>query len=100
MTGRRELMGNHKIYVIDADGSDGARLTDNPGFRPFARLVARRQHVAFESFRGGNQEIYVTDLSPKASIQSDRLAGPLNKKVIGKPSSHLLTSRQSSLDTS
>ena len=51
--------GKFEIYVMNADGSDVIRLTDNefgdeqPAWSPDGR------HIAFRSARGGNIEIYV-----------------------------------------
>ena len=54
-----ERDGNREIYVMNADGSGLARLTDNPAddFTPDGPLDGA--HIAFTSSRDGNWEIYV-----------------------------------------
>ncbi len=52
--------GNLEIYVMNADGSNPIRLTDNPahhGFFPSWSPDGTR--IAFTSSRDGNDEIYV-----------------------------------------
>ncbi|MFC1907135.1 hypothetical protein ACFLW8_03510 [Chloroflexota bacterium] len=53
--------GNSEIYVMDADGSNLIRLTNNPSpdFGPAWSPDGNR--IAFSSARDGNSEIYVMD---------------------------------------
>jgi Tol biopolymer transport system component len=55
---------NNEIYVVDADGQNETRLTNNgqvfdnnPAFAPNGTTIA------FDSFRDGNENIYVMDAS-------------------------------------
>jgi dipeptidyl aminopeptidase/acylaminoacyl peptidase len=54
-----ERDGNFEIYIMDADGSDQRRLTDDPANDVFASLSPDGQLIAFVSDRGGNENIYV-----------------------------------------
>jgi Tol biopolymer transport system component len=51
--------GNGEIYVMNADGSDQTRLTDNPANDFFPAWSPDGTRIAFESARDGNREIYV-----------------------------------------
>jgi TolB protein len=46
--------GNPEIYVIDADGSNQQRLTNNPAEDWFTPWSADGSHLAFVSKRDGN----------------------------------------------
>jgi Tol biopolymer transport system component len=50
------------IYVMDADGSERTRLTDNPAedFDPVWSPDGKT--ILFESFRDGNYESYAVDI--------------------------------------
>ena len=51
--------GNTEIYVMDADGSDPTRLTDNPAIDRDAAFSPDGQRIVFVSERDGNSEVYV-----------------------------------------
>ena len=53
--------GNREIYVMDADGGNQQRLTNNPhgDWRP--SWSPDGKHIVFVSERDGNREIYVMD---------------------------------------
>ena len=51
--------GNQEIYVMNADGSDVARLTDNGAGNAFPSWSPDGRRIAFSSYRDGNLEIYV-----------------------------------------
>jgi Tol biopolymer transport system component len=50
---------NADIYVMNADGSDLRRLTDDPAFDGDPAFSPDGQRIAFRSQRDGNNEIYV-----------------------------------------
>ena len=51
--------GNTEIYVMDADGSNPTRLTDNPAIDRDAAFSPDGRRIAFVSERDGNSEVYV-----------------------------------------
>ncbi len=53
--------GNREVYVMDADGSNQTRLTDNPSSDAGATWSPDGQKIAFVSDRDGNFEIYTMD---------------------------------------
>lgn len=54
--------GNNDIYVIDLNGTNLKRLTDNPGKDLDASWSPDGRLIAFESNRDGNPEIYVMNV--------------------------------------
>jgi Tol biopolymer transport system component len=52
---------NPEIYVVDADGSNQTRLTDNLAKDQYPTWSPDGSGLAFESDRDGNTEIYVMD---------------------------------------
>lgn len=53
--------GNREIYVIDIDGSNERRLTDDPGTDMDAEWSPDGSRIAFQSDRAGQFDIYVMD---------------------------------------
>ena len=53
--------GNGEIYVMDADGGNEQRLTNNRIFDWFPSWSPDGERIAFVSRRDGNAEIYVMD---------------------------------------
>jgi len=53
------LDGNWEIYVMDADGSNQTRLTNNPAYDMDPSWSPNGERIAFWSHRDGNWEIYV-----------------------------------------
>jgi Tol biopolymer transport system component len=51
--------GNTEIYVMNADGSDPTRLTDNPAIDRDAAFSPDGRRIAFVSERDGNSEVYI-----------------------------------------
>lgn len=51
--------GNYEIYVMDADGTNQTRLTNNPAFDRCPLWAPNGQKIFFLSNRDGNFEIYV-----------------------------------------
>src|SRR5215213_8887457 len=50
--------GNTEIYVMNADGSQPTRLTDNPAIDRDAAFSPDGRRIAFVSERDGNSEVY------------------------------------------
>ncbi len=53
--------GNYEIYVVDANGSDLKRLTEEPADDRHPVWSPDGSKIAFESRRDGNRELYVMD---------------------------------------
>ena len=53
--------GNDEIYVMDADGSNLTRLTNNPAIDDSPAWSPDGTKIAFVSYRDGNEEIYIVD---------------------------------------
>ncbi|UCC48931.1 MAG: PD40 domain-containing protein, partial [Gemmatimonadota bacterium] len=53
--------GNYEIYVMNADGSNPVRLTDNPAGDYEPAWSPDGTRIAFMSYRDGNYEIYVME---------------------------------------
>ena len=51
--------GNQQIYIMNADGTNQTRLTNNSATDTNPKLSADGQKIVFDSNRDGNQEIYV-----------------------------------------
>lgn len=57
--GSYEEYPNSEIYVMNADGSQVIRLTNNPAMDDFPAWSPDGKKIAFNSVRDGNYEIYV-----------------------------------------
>lgn len=55
--------GNHEIYLMNADGSNPRRLTDNAATDTMPSFSPDGRQVAFSSNRDGDFEIYNLDIS-------------------------------------
>ena len=53
--------GNYEIYVMDADGGNQQRLTNNPHADWSPSWSPDSKRIAFTSSRDGNTDIYVMD---------------------------------------
>jgi formylglycine-generating enzyme required for sulfatase activity len=56
-----ERDGEGDIYVMNADGSDQRRLTDDPAYDAWPTWSPDGSKIAFVSTRSGNADIYVMD---------------------------------------
>ncbi len=56
--------GNHEIYLMNSDGSNVRRLTDNPATDTMPSFSPDGKQIAFVSTRDGDHEIYIMDLRP------------------------------------
>ena len=56
-----ERDGNSEIYIMNADGSDPQRLTDNPAYDAWPVWSPDGSQIAFTSTRNGKADIYVMD---------------------------------------
>jgi len=54
--------GNPEIYVMDADGSNPTRLTNNPGFDGAPTWSPDGTRIAFASSRNDNADIYIINV--------------------------------------
>lgn len=54
--------GNFEIYMMNPNGSEQTRLTNNPGTDSYPSLAPDGTQIAFESFREGNSDVYVMDI--------------------------------------
>ncbi|MFQ5865579.1 MAG: DPP IV N-terminal domain-containing protein [bacterium] len=51
--------GNSEIYIMNPDGSEQTRLTNNPAYDGYPRWSPDGKKIAFVSDRDGNPEIYI-----------------------------------------
>lgn len=68
--------GNEEIYVMNADGSDQTRLTDNAGEDDGAAFSPDGTKIAFYSFRGNNGDIYVMNADGSGQTRVTTNGGP------------------------
>ena len=79
-----------EIYVMDADGSDPQRLTENPNQDEFPSWSPDGKRIAFASTRDGNYEIYVMDadgsdsqrLTENPMVDRDPSWSPDGKRIV------------------
>ena len=56
-----EREGNAEIYIMNADGSNPQRLTNDPAYDAWPVWSPDGSHIAFTSTRNGEADIYVMD---------------------------------------
>jgi hypothetical protein len=61
--------GNYEIYVMNADGTNQTRLTNNSAIDARASISADGNRIAFGSNRDGNYEIYVMNADGSGQIR-------------------------------
>jgi len=62
--------GNHELYVMNADGSDTRRLTENDAVDTMPAFAPDGKRIAFTSNRDGNYEVYILTLAEDGSVAS------------------------------
>lgn len=55
--------GNHEIYLMNSDGTDPRRLTEDPAVDTMPAFGPEGDRIAFTSERGGDYEIYILQLT-------------------------------------
>lgn len=66
--------GNFEVYVMNADGSNQTRLTNNPAFDVVPAISPDGTKILFESDREGNQDIFVMNADGSAPTSLTRHA--------------------------
>ncbi len=61
--------GNSEIYIMDFDGKNQTRLTNNPAYDGSATWSPDGKKIAFVSDRDGNTEIYIMDANGANQIR-------------------------------
>jgi len=61
--------GQPEIYVMDADGTSAARLTNSPGADGDASFTADAQAVVFHSQRTGHRQIFLQPITSSDAVQ-------------------------------
>jgi Tol biopolymer transport system component len=56
--------GNHEIYLMNSDGTNVRRLTDNPATDTMPSFSPNGKRIAFVSTRDRDHEIYILDIRP------------------------------------
>jgi dipeptidyl aminopeptidase/acylaminoacyl peptidase len=87
---RSQILGNAEIITINGDGSDRQNLSNNPAQDNKPSWSQDGSKIAFDSVRGGNQDIYVinaadgsalTKLTSHAAVDSDPSWSPDGSKI-------------------
>jgi len=61
--------GQAEIYVMDADGTSAARLTNSPGADDDASFTADGQAVVFHSQRTGHRQVFLQPITSSDAVQ-------------------------------
>jgi TolB protein len=61
--------GQAEIYVMDADGTSAARLTNSPGADGDASFTADGQAVVFHSQRTGHRQVFLQPITSSDAVQ-------------------------------
>jgi tricorn protease-like protein len=64
--------GNHEIYLMDADGKNPRRLTDNPATDTMPTFSPNGNQIAFSSNRENGYQIYTMDIDPEGGVGQAR----------------------------
>ena len=60
--------GQPEVYVMDADGSNAARLTNSPGLDGDPSFSADGQAVVFHSQRTGHRQVYLQPITSSVAV--------------------------------
>jgi Tol biopolymer transport system component len=64
--------GNHEIYLMDADGKNPRRLTDNPATDTMPTFSPKGDQIAFVSNREDGYQIYTIDIDDEGGVGQAR----------------------------
>lgn len=64
-----ERDGNRDLYIMDLEGNDIVRLTDDPGYDYEPAWSPDGEHIAFVSRRSGQSQIYIMDTDGSNVVQ-------------------------------
>jgi Tol biopolymer transport system component len=64
--------GNHEIYMMDADGKNLRRLTNDPATDTMPAFSPNGDQIAFSSNRENGYQIYTIDLLPETGVAHAR----------------------------
>jgi Tol biopolymer transport system component len=72
---RSDVSGNFDIYVVNADGTERTRLTDDPAGDSEPVFSPNASKIAFSSTRDGDAEIYLMDADGSNQIRLTDVPG-------------------------
>jgi TolB protein len=81
---------NYEIYIMDSNGSNIQRLTDNPGYDGEPSWSPDSKQITFTSSRNGKDEIYImnsdgsdiTQITNNLAINSHPSWSPIGRQIV------------------